>query len=249
MSDAAIAATSATATQNAAVTAPAAQVTAAPAANPYADWEPFIKQAQQGGYKAADLMRAFGETGQTKDKPEGQQPAFDENKFRTETLAQLRRENALSGHKDARGRHDKAFTSMVEKIKSSDLTDPMKALFTNAARGRLSELEMNSLYPADHPLHSDHLQPLNDEAFAQITKDLESWQTSAKAGILAQIGDAAAKGGKAAVTAAGNSAPSGQPTSKSDKPWESPDRDAVKAQFANMRAARNGASITAIAGA
>lgn len=152
------------------------------------------------------FARSFEPEAQEGSKPET--PAFDPAKFKAETMAEWRKEQAEGQWKSEAQKEKELFAAARAEIKS-EFPDVPDFLLDDAIYGRAEQLR--EFYEDGHPLKDQFLKPHNDGFKAKLSEYYKAEKAKAAGAAMNSKGEAALKPKTKSPTTAGNPGGQGKP--------------------------------------
>lgn len=208
----------------------------------FKEYSTLADTARSRGLKLSQLAAMLGAGGQ---QPQQGKKSDDSGKsmeqlkaeLKAETMAEWRREQALSDHMKREEGSKKFVDDMVKEMLGGQDDEVMGPLLRDAITQRLYQERTKGGIPQDHPLHGEVLGLYTDELFDNFKKSHGELGTKLQGWQLKKIGEAANKAkGSAPVTtgskAAGNDGAKGDGRELPMSKWTDEQKKAYAAEIA-----------------
>lgn len=205
-------------------------------------YDPYFKTAktlEERGIKPDMLGRMFSAEAEADLADKGNDPQFDQKKFREELMSEFRKESAVKEWSDLTKREKEHVDAILKEIHGEEQVDGWtRAMHERAVRDFLNENRED--YPKEHPLHGQYLQPIGETHRAKAIEWFKAEKAKHAGQQKAAKADAAiASEKKGATPPAGRSGNNGPPEKKQRNHYDPHDDAAILAQHEAIKARRN----------
>lgn len=196
-------------------------------------WAPVIDVASRKKLDPRQIAAMFSDEADA-DLGKQEQPQFDPEKYKAEIMGEWRKESAVKEFQSLSAKEkDYVDTALRDMLGDDQVDDMTKSMYRRAVNDWMNE--NRELFPKEHPLHNDYLQPYNEGLAKKAVEYFKAEKTKAAGAGMAAKADAALGGKPKPSTPAGNGGGQGKPKNEPTKQSVSQDiSDSVSKIFAGI---------------